>query len=182
MDSGPHPSPPSYRAHAFDGCQGCSSVALEAVVQSALYVLASAAPALVGEPGVALEMHYRLAVRLASEERTMLEDEIEASQTISLEDDEGAGEGEERTAEDAAVGVGSEAIHAASSMGTGDRRSGSPPTINDDAGLRLEDCQGLIDRLELAASGCGVEGAIDGRLFARERLACSFEIAVLPGG
>lgn len=168
----------SYSAQAFDGCAACRALALEAVAESALYVLARIAPGLVGQTGP-VEVSHRLRIRLEDESgRELIADELEAEQTVGLADDDSSDEDAVVTFEGAHAAPGS----ASARQATEGRAAevGTP-----ESSMRPDDFQAVIDVLELAPAKGAANGSASGRLagslFAYERLVGRFEIEVSPG-
>jgi hypothetical protein len=155
---------------AFDGCPACLQAAEDAIVESVLYLLASAAPTVLERPEEPAPIEYGATVALRlrdADGRTLLSDELEVHQLV------------EETLED----VSPEGL-------AGGPRTGRPARANTLFGaagararagheLRLDDLQVVVDRLELTAAGGtppGVAGRIEGKLFAFERLVGAFQI------
>ena len=146
----------SYSYRSFDDCPACRDAALDAIVQAGLYVLARAAPGLLESTSGPVSLAYGLRVRLTDEDGAELaRDEIEAEQSIQ------------------AVPVPSD-----------DDLSGDLAPEEEqasDEGMRLEDFQTTLDRLELAPDGPGCfKGVMAGSLFGFERRIGQFEIVVGP--
>ncbi len=156
----------SYLGPSFDRCEACSDVALDAIVQSVLYVLARAVPDALGQTEVA-HLGYRLRVRLEGEDgQEIAVDEVEADQDVSVEPapDEwdvqplDLAESPEPRTEEAVAAPSAPRAHAA-----------------------LDDFQAMIDRVVLVPrSPTEVSGSITGRLFGFERLIGPFEVLVSP--
>jgi hypothetical protein len=147
----------SYRS--FDGCPACRDAAIDAIAQAGLYVLGRTAPDVVeGSFGEAVELAYDLRISLLDEDgRQIASDELEAEQTVEavVADDE-----DELLDEIATEGAGVD---------------------EPSEGMRLEDFQTVLDRIELAPEGQGcVRGRIAGSLFGFERRIGSFDIEVGP--
>jgi hypothetical protein len=143
----------SYASLEFDGCPTCTDAALEAVEQAALYILGRAALDQPGRGGESIEMAYTMSVRVLDEQgRTIAQDQIAADQSIGLVPaDQDDGLADDETDES-------------------DERPG----------MRLEDFQTVVDRLELSLLGSGMCGQVAGHLYGFERSIGRFEVEVAP--
>ena len=154
-----NPAVQSYSGRTFDRCPACSDVALDAIIQSALYVIPHVAGTALGRPDEDLTIAFRVRARLSDEAGADIAvDQMEIRQTIS-----GAGDAsidaDETTEDDgAAGGTDAGAAHA-----------------------ELGDFQAMIDRVQIAPAGDdSLTGIITGRLFGFERLIGPFEVLVGP--
>lgn len=147
----------SYASLEFDGCPACTDAALDATQQAALYVLGRAALELPARGG-SIEMATTMSIRILDEQgRTIAQDQIDAEQTIrAVETDEQDEENDESDADDEAS-----------------RRDHF-------SGMRLEDFQTVLDRLELSPMGSGMCGRMGGQLYGFERSIGRFEVEVAP--
>jgi hypothetical protein len=143
----------SYASLDFDGCPTCNDAALEAVEQATLYILGRAALDQPGRGGESIEMAYTMSVRVLDEQgRTMAQDQIAADQSIGF----APADRERGFADD------------------------ETDTTDEGAGMRLEDFQTVIDRLDLGPLGSGMCGQLAGHLYGFERLIGRFEVEIAP--
>ncbi len=153
----------SYPGLTFDRCPACADVALDAITQSALYVLARAVPDALGEIAGTIGLSYRLRVRLDDETgQEIASDEVEAQQEVDLDHD--ANDWELEPLEEDREGPSAEGS-----------ASGSQ------AHASLADFQTMLDRIVLEpAAPHAVSGVVAGRLFGFERLIGTFEVLISP--
>src|SRR5512142_1816224 len=159
----------SYLGATFDRCDACSDVALDAIAQSALYVLARAVPDALGQAAGTIQLGYRLRLRLEDEQgREIAADELEAEQQVDLDREANDWDLDPLDLEPAADEAGdSEPERRAAERGL--------------ARASLDDFQAMLDRIVLEPAGpTQVSGLIAGRLFGLQRLIGRFEVLVSP--
>jgi hypothetical protein len=149
----------SYRGQEFDGCPACLDAALDAVAQAGLYVLGQTAPQILGRFDGLIDVGYGLQIRLFAADGTALaSDALEIEQliraTVVEADDDPVPE---------------------------DGPASSSPEDEDRPGMKLEDFQTVLDRIELAPGkpGC-VQGTLAGLLLGFDRQIGRFDILVAP--
>ncbi|HEX8940908.1 MAG TPA: hypothetical protein VF763_12180 [Candidatus Limnocylindrales bacterium] len=161
-------------SRAFDGCPECRDAALGAIVAALEYVVGVAAPDLLAEGPGPVRFAVRASVRLLDPAGVVLaEDTLHLEQVVERGDE---------TATDEAAADETAAEEAAGATDLED--SAEDAATSCDHVPRLADFQTMLDRLELARAPrrATLEGRVDGRLFAVERLVGPFEIAVRAAG
>ncbi len=152
----------SYSTGAFDGCTACVDAALDAIAQAVAYLVGRSAPELVGNGEGALDLAYRMTVRVTGDDgRAIGTDELTVEQSIEAVPAE----------DEPAI-----SIARADDPGGEEDADDRPETT-----MRLEDFQTVVDRLELWPQGEeSVSGLVSGTLFGYERCIGRFEVVVGP--